>query len=89
MTLFSWFIKPNSHSTYQQINKEEVIASPDTVKLINGLADEVDTFNNNTMWPIAKVRTTTIIIKKPQKKINYSQPVIKKLSTSLVTIPLS
>jgi len=68
MTLFSWFIKANSQANYKQSKKRGVTASSETVYFHNGLADELDSFNNNTMWPIAKVKTTSMIIKKPQKK---------------------
>lgn len=88
MTLFSWFIKANSHTISQQANRQEVIATSSKVKLKNGLVDELTTFNNNTMWPIAKVKTTTMIIKKPQIKASVSQSKTKTTNTSLVIIPL-
>jgi len=47
MSLFSWF----TNST--KIN------SPKNSKAI--LEQELVTFNNNTMWPVAKVRTNTTI----------------------------
>lgn len=89
MTLFSWFIKANTHATYKQFNKRGVKARSETVKLENGLADELDIFNNNTMWPIAKVRTTSMIIKKPTKKAPISEITPKITSTSLVTVPIN
>ncbi len=89
MTLFSWFIKTNSHATSKQTNKRGDITTPDTEALKDVLADELDTFNNNTMWPIAKVKTTSMIIKKPIKKDSVSQVIPKKTTTSLVTIPIN
>ncbi|NQZ20578.1 MAG: hypothetical protein HRT53_00850 [Colwellia sp.] len=89
MTLFSWFIKANSHATDKQSNKRGVIARSETVKLENGLADELDIFNNNTMWPIAKVKTTSMIIKKPIKKAPISKTAPKIKNTSLVTVPIN
>jgi hypothetical protein len=65
MKLFSWFIKANRNSKV----KQEQLALLKTVPE-NTVYDEVNTFNNNTMWPIAKVKTTTMIIKKPSKAIN-------------------
>jgi len=89
MTLFSWFIKTNSHASYKQKNKRGDIATSDTVEINDGLADELDTFNNNTMWPIAKVKTTSMIIKKPIKKVSISKVIPRKTSTSLVIIPIN
>ena len=89
MTLFSWFIKANSHSTCKKMKKQGTLATSNTVEINNGLADELNTFNNNTMWPIAKVKTTTMIIKKPKIKVNIHQARIKEANTSLVIIPLS
>jgi hypothetical protein len=89
MTLFSWFIKANSHASSKQMNKQGVSATSSTVDLQNGLADELDIFNRNTMWPIAKVRTTTMIIKKPNIKASTSQTMSNTTQTSLTIIPLS
>ena len=47
MTLFSWFIKRNKTSPTKN-NK-------------TSLAPELPTYNNNTMWPIAKVRSNTVV----------------------------
>ena len=89
MKLFSWFIKANRNSKAKQ---EQLIllktVPEDTVY------DEVNTFNNNTMWPIAKVKTTTMIIKKPSKAINSHHNIKKnKAKTSVeqpsfVSVPL-
>ncbi|ASP49244.1 hypothetical protein B5D82_16585 [Cognaticolwellia beringensis] len=47
MALFSWFMrKANINSTKN--NKAT-------------LEQELSTFNNNTMWPVAKVRSNTVI----------------------------
>lgn len=47
MALFSWFMrKTNINSTKN--NKAS-------------LDQELSTFNNNTMWPVAKVRSNTVI----------------------------
>lgn len=89
MTLFSWFIKKNSHASDKQQNTRGDIATSDTIELKDGLADELDTFNNNTMWPIAKVKTTSMIIKKPIKKASISKVIPRKTNTSLVIIPIN
>ena len=78
MKLFSWFIKINNSSNTQKENT---------------LDDELNTFNSNTMWPIAKVKTTTMMMKKPVKKevtssnvtLNSSKIIAPNLS--LVIIP--
>lgn len=95
MKLFSWFIKTDKRSKAQQESLEKSV----TEELENTLDDELNTFNNNTMWPIAKVKTTTMIIKKPVKKdkqaINdemakpTNKSVNKQTNTNLVTIPLT
>ena len=64
MKLFSWFIKTDKRSKAQQESLEKSV----TAELENTLDDELNTFNNNTMWPIAKVKTTTVMIKKSVKK---------------------
>ncbi|NQZ86040.1 MAG: hypothetical protein HRT54_00485 [Colwellia sp.] len=91
MKLFSWFIKTDKRSkTQQESLKKSVIK-----ELENTLDDELNTFNNNTMWPIAKVKTTTMIIKKPEKKDKQdlndkiTKPSNKAVDLSLVTIPLA
>ncbi len=91
MKLFSWFIKTDKRSKAQQVSLEKSI----TKELENTLDDELNTFNNNTMWPIAKVKTTTMIIKKPVKKDKQAvndkikKPSNKAVDLSLVTIPLA
>lgn len=47
MSLFSWFIRTTR------------VNSPKNNKM--SLEQELTTFNNNTMWPIAKVRNNTIV----------------------------
>ena len=47
MSLFSWFIRPTR------------VKSPKNNKM--SLEQELTTFNNNTMWPIAKVRKNTVV----------------------------
>jgi hypothetical protein len=88
MTLFSWFIKSNKQATYGESNKRGDIATSDTGELKNGLTDEVGICNNN-MWPIAKVETTSMIIKKPIIKAAIALDIPKKRNTSLVTIPFN
>lgn len=77
MKLFSWFIKTNKNLTpKEELNKEALDTSQKTKQAITHvdmqateLANEINTFNNNAMWPIAKVRTATIMIKKPKAKV--------------------
>jgi hypothetical protein len=92
MKLFSWFIKANSKA------KQESQETHKTEELETRLNDELNTFNNNTMWPIAKVKTTTMIIKRPLKKVYTSQKTDKNRTEnkeniennfSLVIIPLA
>jgi hypothetical protein len=91
MKLFSWFIKADKRSESQKESLETSV----TNELENTLDDELNTFNNNTMWPIAKVKTTTMIIKKPGKKDKQapSDKMIKStnkaVELSLVIIPLT
>lgn len=47
MSLFSWFIRATK------------VKSPKNNK--KTLEQELITFNNNTMWPIAKVRNNTVV----------------------------
>jgi len=47
MTLFSWFVRRTSVNSARNNN--------------TSLEQELSTFNNNTMWPLAKVRTNTLI----------------------------
>jgi len=47
MSLFSWFIRTTK------------VKSPKNNKA--SLEQELTTFNNNTMWPIAKVRKNTVV----------------------------
>lgn len=47
MTLFSWFIRATN------------VKSPKNNKA--SLEQELTIFNNNTMWPIAKVRKSTVV----------------------------
>jgi hypothetical protein len=99
MTLFSWFIKTNKNSASTKRLSKGVLTTAElknthTEVQATILANELNTFNNNTMWPIAKVKTATMIIKKP-KESSY-QTVAKKskakkaknISTNLVSIPL-
>jgi len=103
MKLFSWFIKENKNLTHKQPLNKGVSATIDEQELENEqenlqatiLANELSTFNNNTMWPIAKVKTATMIIKKPQKQV-FPTPVkvvkakkAKPINTSLVSISVS
>jgi len=88
MTLFSWFIKRNSQASSKQTNIHGVIETSSIVELKDGVVDEFTTINNNTMWPIAKVKTTTMMIKKPQTKASGIQSIAKTANTSLVIIPL-
>ena len=91
MKLFSWFIKTDKRSNAQQESLKKSVIK----ELENTLDDELNTFNNNTMWPIAKVKTTTMIIKKPVKKDKHAlndkikKPSNKAVDLSLVTIPLT
>jgi len=91
MKLFSWFIKKDKRSKAQQVSLEK----SKTKELKNTLDDELNTFNNNTMWPIAKVKTTTMIIKKPAKKDKQdlndkiTEPSNKAVDLSLATILLA
>jgi hypothetical protein len=82
MKLFSWFIKANRNSKAKQ---EQLIllktVPEDTVY------DEVNTFNNNTMWPIAKVKTTTMIIKKPSKAIDSHHNIKQNKANAIVVKP--
>ncbi|MGB1263683.1 MAG: hypothetical protein ACPG52_12290 [Cognaticolwellia sp.] len=50
MTLFSWFIKRNKANA----TKNNKIP----------LEPELPTYNNNTMWPTAKVRSNTVVQQK-------------------------
>jgi len=54
MKLFSWFIKTDKCSKYQK----ERLEKSGIKEVENALEDELDTNNKNTMWPIAKVKTT-------------------------------
>jgi len=54
MSLFSWFINTTK------------LSSPKNSKA--ALEQELSTFNNNTMWPIAKVRSNIVI--QQQKYVN-------------------
>ncbi len=47
MSLFSWFTQKNNNS----IKRDDKTV----------IEQELKTFNNNTMWPIAKVRKATTI----------------------------
>ena len=91
MKLFSWFTKTDKRSNAQQESLKKSVIK----ELENTLDDELNTFNNNTMWPIAKVKTTTMIIKKPVKKDKQAlddkitKPSNKAVDLSLVTIPLA
>ena len=58
MKLFSWFIKANKNSK----TKRDMLATTKNEELETKLNDISTAFNNNTMWPIAKVITTTNLI---------------------------
>ena len=89
MKLFSWFIKvDNSSEALKESSK-----NTSSLELNSTLDDELNTFNNNTMWPIAKVKTTTVMMKKPKQKEMITSDIkstkSKNLASnlSLVTIP--
>jgi hypothetical protein len=82
MKLFSWFIKANRNSKA----KQGQLALLKTVAE-DCVYDEVNTFNNNTMWPIAKVKTTTMIIKKPCKAINSHHNIKQNKANAIVENP--
>ncbi len=102
MKLFSWFIKASKSSTSNQKRERGVLTTTQKLEQENVqaeaqatiLANELNTFNNNTMWPIAKVKTATMIIKKPsinsyqtaRKNSKVKKP--KKIGTSLIIMPL-
>jgi hypothetical protein len=74
MKLFSWFIKVNKHPKPAQKGLPTAVS--------NDIADEgINALNRNTMWPIAKVKNTTVIIKKANKKMNTSQSTHKYETT--------
>ena len=54
MKLFSWFIKTDKCSKYQKECLEKSVIN--TVE--STFEEELNTNNKNTMWPIAKVKTT-------------------------------
>ena len=54
MKLFSWFIKTDKCSKSQKECLEKSVIN--TVE--RTLEEELNTINKNTMWPIAKVKTT-------------------------------
>jgi hypothetical protein len=54
MKLFSWFIKTDKCSNFQK----ECLDKSVTKTVQSKLEKELSTINKNTMWPIAKVRTT-------------------------------
>jgi hypothetical protein len=89
MKLFSWFIKVDNSSKTQKENSSITSSK----ELANTLDDESNTCNNNTMWPIAKVKTTTMMMKKPEKKVmiysNIKSTKSKNLlpNLNLVTTP--
>jgi hypothetical protein len=83
MKLFSWFIKTDKRSK----SKDDILETSTSTELESALDNELNTINSNTMWPIAKVKTTTMIIKRPVKKDTNSKNKIVNLG--LVTIPLA
>lgn len=74
MKLFSWFIKVNKHPKPAQEGFTTAVSKDIT-------DEELSALNHNTMWPIAKVKTATMIIKKPNKKISASQSTQKYETT--------
>lgn len=89
MKLFSWFIKASSNSKA----KRETLATSKSEALETKLTDKSNAFNNNTMWPIAKVKTTTIVINEPVTEENTKQSEDETISqqedeVSLDNIPL-
>jgi hypothetical protein len=54
MKLFSWFIKTDKCSKFQKECLEKSVIN--TVE--STFEEELNTNNKNTMWPIAKVKTT-------------------------------
>lgn len=81
MKLFSWFIKvDNSSEALKESSK-----NTSSLELNSTLDDELNTFNNNTMWPIAKVKTTTVMMKKPKKKELITSDIKSTKSKNLVS----
>jgi len=91
MKLFSWFIKANNKSKAKAVS----LATSKTEELETKLNDKSNAFNNNTMWPIAKVKTTPVIVKEVNEKLSTEQDDRETISrtkvekASLVTVPLS
>ena len=69
MKLFSWFIKANKNSK----TKRDMLATTKNEELETKLNDKSTAFNNNTMWPIAKVITTTNLINNYNVKVGKQQ----------------
>jgi len=90
MKLFSWFIKANNKSK----TNAESLAISKTEDLETKLNEKSNAFNNNTMWPIAKVKTTPVIIKEVNDKLSNEQDKRETVSrtkvekANLVTISL-
>jgi len=91
MKLFSWFIKSNKNSK----TKREILTITQNEKLETKLNDKPTAFNNNTMWPIAKVITTTNLVNNSIVRVSKDQgkceedDEINKPETSLKVIPLA
>jgi hypothetical protein len=58
MKLFSWFIKTDKCSNFQKECLDKSVTKTVTKTVQSKLEKELSTINKNTMWPIAKVRTT-------------------------------
>lgn len=69
MKLFSWFIKTNQDS----IVKGEAEISGNIKEKANQIEEQIQTQSNNTMWPIAKVKTTLTVIKNSEVAVNKQQ----------------
>ena len=69
MKLFSWFIKAYKNSK----TKRDMLATTKNEELETKLNDKSTAFNNNTMWPIAKVITTTNLINNYNVKVGKQQ----------------
>jgi len=61
MKLFSWFIKTDKRSMTEEDRLETSVSK----SVENTKENKLTPLNKNTMWPIAKVKTATMIIKKP------------------------
>jgi len=80
MKLFSWFIKANNKSKA----KAESLATLKTEEIEIKLNDQSNTLNNNTMWPIAKVKTTPVNVTAVNTKLSTEQDELETISRSKV-----